>query len=166
MTTLVVGGGGLVAAAAVAGAVGLGLAGVAALAGIGRKGRRRRKGGRRRYGRDVTTTGAGAEEDERAALMRLLEVIKEEDVTGCGRRLMCELAASDPTQLEEEHLAILDLLEPVVRPGEGLLPPGSAAEEYVRARGVGESGGDCALAYPACPVPPSQLPQLILDYLP
>ncbi|KAK3870078.1 hypothetical protein Pcinc_024660 [Petrolisthes cinctipes] len=108
MTTLVVGGAGLVAAAAVAGAVGLGLAGLAALGGRGR--RRRRKGGRKRYGRDVTTT-AGAEEDERAALMRLLEVIREEDVSGCGRRLMCELAASDPTQLEEEHLAILDLLE-------------------------------------------------------
>lgn len=105
MTTVVVSGVGLAAAAAVAGAVGLGLAGAAALG----RGRRRRKGGRRRYGRDVT--GAGDAEDERAALLRLLEVIREEDVSGCGRRLVCHLAASDRSQLPEEHLAIMDLLE-------------------------------------------------------
>lgn len=111
MTTVtvgLVGGAGVAAAAAVAGAVGLGLL---ALAGLGRRSSSRRRSGYRkhgRYGREVPA--AEAQIQEQADLENLLEDVWRQDETGCGRRLLCELAKEDEEELSQEELDILSLV--------------------------------------------------------
>ncbi|XP_071531481.1 uncharacterized protein [Panulirus ornatus] len=141
---------------AVAGAVGLG---VAALA---RRGRRRggfRRRGHRRFGREV------AQEDDQAALNRLLALVRQEDATGCGLRLMCELAANPDHQLPQEAREILSLVGSPVKPGEGVLPPGGAGD-YLEAKSVGYFGGDCVQTYPLCPQDGAQLLGSVMAHLP
>ncbi|XP_042877367.1 uncharacterized protein LOC122256622 [Penaeus japonicus] len=163
MTTVtvgVLGGAGLAAAAAVAGAVGLGLL---ALAGAGRRSNRRRNG-HRRYGREAGE--AGAQDEEWPALENLLQDVRRQDTTGCGRRLLCELAQEDEEALSLEELEILSLVGPDVTPGEGLLPPGGASGEFARARAFGRDGGDCGAAFPLCPLNGTQLMDSVMAYLP
>ncbi|KAK4305702.1 hypothetical protein Pmani_022409 [Petrolisthes manimaculis] len=187
-------GGGL-AAAAVAGAVGLGLAGLA-LAGKGRRGGNKGYGyggyghgggggGGYGYGggyghhRGRRATDVYDEEDidddvvdddndegQRVHIENVLEMVKAQDVTGCGRRLVCELGSADPRRLTVEELSILNLVGDGVVPGEGVLPPGGASGHFKTARGWGESGGDCGLAYHTCPLNGKQLMQLVMEYLP
>ncbi|XP_047477322.1 uncharacterized protein LOC125030948 [Penaeus chinensis] len=155
------GGAGL-AGLAVAGAVGLGVLGVAALASRG--GGRRNRGGRRnghRRGRRSTV-----EDDDDWRMQNALELVRAEDVTGCGMRLVCELASQEEEDLVQEELAILALLGPDVKPGEGVLPPGGARGEYLQARSFGGRGGDCGAAFPMCPHNGTQLMDTVMAYLP
>nr|XP_053644746.1 uncharacterized protein LOC128697213 [Cherax quadricarinatus]XP_053644747.1 uncharacterized protein LOC128697213 [Cherax quadricarinatus] len=177
---ITIGAGGAAAAAAAAiaaaGAVGLGALGVAALSRRRSRSRghrntyggyrntyggsRHRRSGRRRhrnrYGRNV-------EKEPQVELEEALNKIRKTDVTGCGLRLVCDLAATD--RLSVEELAILQLIGPTVKPGEGLLPPG-ASGEYKQAKWYGESGGDCHEAFPDCPYNGTQLMNIVMDYLP
>ncbi|XP_069979348.1 uncharacterized protein [Penaeus vannamei] len=153
------GGAGL-AGLAVAGAVGLGVLGLAALAsrGAGRGSGGGRNKGYRRGRRSVDDAGR--------RMQNALELVRAEDVTGCGMRLVCELAGQEEEDLVQEELAILALLGPDVTPGEGVLPPGGARGEYLQARSFGGRGGDCGAAFPMCPLNGSQLMDTVMAYLP
>ncbi|XP_069979349.1 uncharacterized protein [Penaeus vannamei] len=154
------GGAGL-AGLAVAGAVGLGVLGLAALASRG--GGRRNRGGRRKGHRRGRRSVDDAEDWR---MQNALELVRAEDVTGCGMRLVCELAGQEEEDLVQEELAILALLGPDVKPGEGVLPPGGARGEYLQARSFGGRGGDCGAAFPMCPLNGSQLMDTVMAYLP
>ncbi|XP_037788472.1 uncharacterized protein LOC119583826 [Penaeus monodon] len=112
MTTITVGllagtaGGAGLAGLAVAGAVGLGVLGLAALASRG--GRRRHRGGRRRH--HHRGRRSSVEVDTEWRMQNALELVRAEDVTGCGMRLVCELASQEEQDLVQEELAILALL--------------------------------------------------------
>ncbi|XP_071531596.1 uncharacterized protein [Panulirus ornatus] len=149
------------AAAAVAGAVGLGVAGLA----IGRSLRRDRDHGGYGGQRGGYHRRRRSEKEESAALENLMELIREEDVTGCGKRLVCELAAADDQRLTVEELSILNLVGPAVKPGEGLLPKG-ATWEYRAARGFGQTSGDCGQAFPMCALNGTQLMDTVMAFLP
>ncbi|XP_037788438.1 uncharacterized protein LOC119583805 [Penaeus monodon] len=99
------GGAGL-AGLAVAGAVGLGVLGLAALASRG--GGRRNRGGRRKGHRRGRRSSVEDADDWR--MQNALELVRAEDVTGCGMRLVCELASQEEEDLVQEELAILALL--------------------------------------------------------
>lgn len=99
-------------------------------------------------------------------MQNALELVRAEDVTGCGMRLVCELAGQEEEDLVQEELAILALLGPDVKPGEGVLPPGGARGEYLQARSFGGRGGDCGAAFPMCPLNGSQLMDTVMAYLP
>ncbi|XP_037783344.1 uncharacterized protein LOC119579531 [Penaeus monodon] len=144
-----------IAAAFVVGAVGLGVASVArTLANI-----RFRRRYHYRYGRSL---GGDA-----AALERTMALIRQEDVTGCGMRLVCELGALPARGARED--AILELV--------GTLPPGSdlralstgegvsALEEYRRARSLGERGHDCEKAFRFCPFNGTELMSAVVGYV-
>ena len=49
------------------------------------------------------------EEEENDNLENFLEVVRRQDVTGCGLRLVCELA-QERGELYPEHEAILDIV--------------------------------------------------------
>ncbi|XP_045599670.2 uncharacterized protein [Procambarus clarkii] len=136
----------------VAGAIGLVVA-----ASVLRGSRRRYRGRRRRYGRET--------KNSKNNLSGLLEMVRAQDVTGCGRRLMCELAAI-PEDIELPELArdILELVGPAVRPGEGVLPPG-ATGEYLEAKSYGHYGGNCGQKYFTCPEDGRHLLGMVLDQL-
>ncbi|XP_037788427.1 uncharacterized protein LOC119583796 [Penaeus monodon] len=155
------GGAGL-AGLAVAGAVGLGVLGLAALASRG--GGRRNRGGRRKGHRRGRRSSVEDADDWR--MQNALELVRAEDVTGCGMRLVCELASQEEEDLVQEELAILALLGPYVKPGEGVLPPGGARGEYLQARSFGGRGGDCGAAFPMCALNGTQLMDTVMAYLP
>ncbi|XP_045599164.2 uncharacterized protein [Procambarus clarkii] len=166
---LTIGAGSAAAAAAVAvaaaGAVGIGVLGAAAL----RRRSRSRSGQRYGYGSRRTRRGRGrrfgrqVKRDSAEELEEALNSIRKSDLTGCGKRLVCELATRDKLSVEE--MAILQLFGPTIKPGEGFLPPG-ATGEYKAAKTYGESGGDCGQAFPACPYNGSQLMNIVMEYLP
>ncbi|XP_066959360.1 uncharacterized protein [Macrobrachium rosenbergii] len=161
--TFTVGTGAAVAAgvaAAAAGAVGLGLLGAAALSrrGGGRFGRR---GGRNRFGRQ-----AQKQVEESNALERALDLIRQQDVTGCGMRLVCELAGLREENLTEEEKAILDIVEPRPKAGEGVLPSSSGAVDYKIAKELGHRHADCSLTFPLCSFNGTQLMNIVDGYLP
>lgn len=106
------------------------------------------------------------EVDTEWRMQNALELVRAEDVTGCGMRLVCELAGQEEEDLVQEELAILALLGPDVKPGEGVLPPGGARGEYLQARNFGAQGGDCGAAFPMCPLNGSQLMDTVMAYLP
>ena len=131
-TTLLAGGllGPSIAAAALAGALGLGLAAHVLRGRGGRDNDNRYKhnggydsyshsgyhdsgyqdsgyghhGKRRRRRREIKSQS----DDER--LSQLLEVIRREDVTECGLRLVCDLASVPIEELTEDEIAILELI--------------------------------------------------------
>ncbi|XP_068227632.1 uncharacterized protein [Palaemon carinicauda] len=156
-----------VGAAQVAGAVGLGIASLAAQAlvggiagGIG-GGRRGGKGGRRggshhRYGRGL--------KDERAALDNLMEMVFLQDGTGCGMKLVCDLAGKGEDELTDEDLNILALVGPAVAPGEGFLPT-TGADVYRNARYIGESGAACDQVFKSCPVNGTEISAVTQKFL-
>ncbi|MPC44392.1 uncharacterized protein LOC123512811 [Portunus trituberculatus] len=154
---------GLGAAGAVAaGAAVAGLAGAVTLAGLALAGRRRGRGrrfrgGRRRFGRAVA--------EESAAVERIMALIREEDDSGCARRMVCELGRRAQETLSEEEKDILDLVGPGVPPGQGVLPEG-ASWEYRAVRGLGEAGGNCGHAFPTCTLGGAQLMSAVTAYLP
>ncbi|XP_042882275.1 uncharacterized protein LOC122259513, partial [Penaeus japonicus] len=87
-----------IAAAFVVGAVGLGIASVArTLANI-----RFRRRHHFRYGRSIR--------EDSAALERTMALIRKEDVTGCGMRLVCELGALPAHRRDAHGDAILELV--------------------------------------------------------
>ncbi|KAK7075136.1 hypothetical protein SK128_009534 [Halocaridina rubra] len=104
-------------------------------------------------------------DEESAAVTNLLQVIRNEDVTGCGLKLVCELAGMREEELYEEEIAILNLVGPVVPPGHGLLPPGGAGD-YKIARLFGQQHGDCSLAFPLCPFNGTELMGALMSFLP
>lgn len=55
---------------------------------------------------------------------------------------------------------------PVVKPGEGVLPSGSATSQYRSAKDFGQEGGECATAFPMCPLDRAQLMDTVMNYLP
>ncbi|XP_037782935.1 uncharacterized protein LOC119579263 [Penaeus monodon] len=181
-TTVAVGGLGLgLGAAALAGAVGLGLAAAAAAA-FGGRNRGGNKGGYRgHHGGGYGHHGGGyghhggyggyhrrrrSVEEDSEALDNLMALIRQEDVTGCGMRLMCELGAAPEDELTVEELSILHLVGPIVKPGEGVLPSGSATSQYRNAKDFGREGGECAKAFPMCPLDRAQLMDTVMNYLP
>ncbi|XP_066946839.1 uncharacterized protein [Macrobrachium rosenbergii] len=159
---LTVGSGSIVAGAAtaVAGAVGLGFLGVASI--FRRRSRSRSKhrpsGG---YGRRRRR----AAKKKTVAIGNSLRLIRQEDVTGCGLKFMCELAKRDPGELTVEELSVLSLVGPVVKPGEGLMPDG-AVGDYMRAKALGQAGGSCSEAYPLCTFSGTQLMEIVVGFLP
>ncbi|XP_068227492.1 uncharacterized protein [Palaemon carinicauda] len=167
-TGVTIGVGSLAAGAAVAaaGAVGLGLLGVAHLF---RRDNNKSYGNSHGHGHGY---GYGhrhrrtAEEDE-AAISNILNLIRQEDITGCGLKFMCELArrerASEELALEE--LSVLSLVGTVVTPDEGPQPEG-AVGEYTRAKALGMEGGNCSEAYPLCALNGTQLMETVMAYLP
>ncbi|XP_042877366.1 probable H/ACA ribonucleoprotein complex subunit 1 [Penaeus japonicus] len=183
-TTVAVGGLGLgLGAAALAGAVGLGLAAVA----FGGRNRGGNKGGYRggyghHGGGGYGHHGGGgyghhggyggyhrrrrSVEDESEALDNLMALIRQEDVTGCGLKLMCELGAAPEDELTVEELSIMHLVGPIVKPGEGVLPSGSATTHYRDAKTFGQEGGECAKEFPMCPLNRAQLMETVMNYLP
>ena len=99
-TTFTIGAG--AAAAAVGSALAAGALGLALLA-RGHRGGGRRKNrhhGYSRHGRSVA--------EEQQQIEKFLEEIRIKDVSGCGKRLVCELAAKDPELLTQEQDNILD----------------------------------------------------------
>ncbi|XP_069979891.1 uncharacterized protein [Penaeus vannamei] len=113
-----------------------------------------------RFVRDV-----GEEEDEETH-NRLLEVVSEQDESGCGKRLVCELAAAeaeDERELLEEELAILEFVGDLV-PGEDLRAQG-AALDYKLAKAQGMEGRDCGLLYPSCIYNGTEIMTSVLAYL-
>ncbi|XP_064115254.1 uncharacterized protein LOC135221404 [Macrobrachium nipponense] len=162
--TITIGAAGLAAGAAavaVAGAVGLGLAGVAALfsrrGGTRRKNKKHQKKTYSRYGRE--------DDDGQDNLKRMMELIRREDVTGCGLRLMCELAAENPRDLIDEEMAILDLVGAPLTPGEDIRGLG-ALGEYREAKALGLSHGSCGKTYFMCPLNGTQLMETVMGFLP
>ncbi|XP_047477191.1 uncharacterized protein LOC125030899 [Penaeus chinensis] len=146
-----------IAAAFVVGAVGLGIASVArTLANI-----RFRRRYHHRYGRSIR--------EDAAALERTMALIRQEDVTGCGMRLVCELGARPARDRDAHGDAILELV--------GTLPPGSdlhalsagegvsALQEYRRARSLGERGHDCEKAFRFCPFNGTELMSAVVGYV-
>ncbi|KAG7173306.1 putative DM4/DM12 family-like protein 29, partial [Homarus americanus] len=153
---------------------GLGLAGLALYGASGRSGGNRGYGGYSHHGGYGGGHHGGSygyhrrrrsPEEDSAALENLMEVIRAEDVSGCGRRLVCELAANNQQSLTVEELSILNLVGSSVKPGEGVLPRG-ASQEYKEARGLGEAGGDCDKVFPKCPLTGAQLMGAVMAYLP
>ncbi|XP_064115266.1 uncharacterized protein LOC135221419 [Macrobrachium nipponense] len=140
-----------IGAAQLAGAVGLGIASLAAQAIVGSvvggrgggRGGGSRRGSHNRYGRDL--------KDEREALDNLLEMVFLQDGTGCGMKLVCDLAGKEEDELVGEDLNILALVGPGVPPGEGLLPK-SGADVYRNARYIGETGAPCDKIFASCPM--------------
>ncbi|XP_042214160.1 uncharacterized protein LOC121860840 [Homarus americanus] len=148
-----------VASVIVAGAVGLGIAGIAAAFS------RRHYGGRpysyryrhRRYRRSPVQSKNNLE--------KTMEIIRSEDVSGCGLRLMCEVAGLRNQHLTMEEKAILDLVGPGQMPRSGFTPKG-ALQEYKLAKGLGQSGGSCGQVYSTCPYSGAQLVHTVMGYLP
>ncbi|XP_066959364.1 uncharacterized protein [Macrobrachium rosenbergii] len=161
--TIAIGSAGLAAGAAVAvaGAVGLGIAGVAALfsrrRGTKMKHKKQRKKTYTRYGRE--------DDDGQDNLKRMMELIRREDVTGCGLRLMCELAAENPRDLIDEEIAILELVGAPLTPGEDVRGLG-ALGEYREAKTVGLNHGSCGKTYFMCPLNGTQLMETVMGFLP
>lgn len=105
----------------------------------------------------------GEDED---AHNRLLEVASEQDESGCGKRLVCELAAAeaeDEREMLEEELAILEFVGDLV-PGEDLRAQG-AALDYKLAKAQGMEGRDCGLLYPSCIYNGTEIMTSVLAYL-
>ncbi|KAK7068904.1 hypothetical protein SK128_012583 [Halocaridina rubra] len=160
VTTIGIGGLGLAGLAA-AGAAAAGAIGLAAIAGRvfggGRRGRRR--------GREVQDNNV----PEAEILERTLTLIRQQDITGCGLRLVCELAGLNEEELDEEQKAILSLVDMANdhrhTPGEGILPS-LGATDYKAARTVGIMQGDCGTSFPMCSLNGTELMQVIGHYLP
>ncbi|XP_047477920.1 probable H/ACA ribonucleoprotein complex subunit 1 [Penaeus chinensis] len=113
-----------------------------------------------RFTRDV-----GEDEDEDTH-GRLIEIISDQDESGCGKRLVCELAAAeaeDERQLLMEELAILEFVGDIV-PGEDLRAQG-AALDYKLAKERGMEGRDCGLLYPSCIYNGTEIMTSVLAYL-
>ncbi|XP_068227491.1 uncharacterized protein [Palaemon carinicauda] len=144
------------ASVVLAGAVGLGIASIAA--------HFTRRGRRNGFGRHHYRYGRSADDDS-AAVQKTMNLIRQQDFSGCGLKLVCELASMEGDQLTLEEMDILSLVGTSIKPGEGLLP-GSALQEYQAARGLGEYGHDCALVFPSCPFNSSQLIETVMSYLP
>ncbi|XP_042203351.1 uncharacterized protein LOC121853347 [Homarus americanus] len=101
--------------------------------------------------------------DEDTRVNSLLELVRAQDVTGCGKKLVCELAAQPEDRLPDVARNVLNLVRSVVKPGEGLLPPG-AAGEYLEAKNHGLLGLDCAQEYPVCPYDGQHLRNLMMTF--
>ncbi|XP_066959362.1 uncharacterized protein [Macrobrachium rosenbergii] len=160
-----------IGAAALAGAASLGLAGLAVAAFHGRR-RRGRKGHRGHgyghhggHGYGYHGRKRRSVEEEEETRERILELIREEDILDCGMRLVCELGGSDEDELSMEEIAILSLVGPVVRPGEGILP-GTASAAYRIARTAGYSQTNCTELYSKCPVDSKNLVEAVMSFIP
>ncbi|KAK4308966.1 hypothetical protein Pmani_019385 [Petrolisthes manimaculis] len=161
---LTLGGIGLtVGAAAVAGAVGLGIV-AAAATGVYRN-HGYGGGGGSGGGVEHNNNNSGGDGSLSLLLGDAMEMVKAQDVSGCGRRLVCELASGHPQTLTVHELAILKFVGSGVVPGEGVLPP-DALLQYKTAKGYGEGGKDCGQLYLHCPYNSTQLMQVIMHYLP
>ncbi|XP_042203353.1 uncharacterized protein LOC121853349 [Homarus americanus] len=134
---------------AVAGAVGLALIGSA----------RRNFGGRRSNRRRFGRRGRRAVDEEQSALNKMLELVKMEDTSSCGKKLMCELAAQPYDSLPQLGRDITTLVGSV-KPGEGLLPPGGAGE-YMGAKSYGALGWNCGELYNTCPYDSQQMMSIL-----
>ncbi|XP_066988766.1 uncharacterized protein [Macrobrachium rosenbergii] len=153
-----------IGAAQLAGAVGLGIASLAAQAlvgtvvgGIGRGlggGSSRRS--HNRYGRDL--------KGEREALDNLLEMVFLQDGSGCGMKLVCDLAGKEEDELAQEDLNILALVGPGVAPGEDLLPK-SGADVYRNARYIGRTGAPCDNIFASCPINGTEIKGITQKFL-
>ena len=106
---------GLAPAAFIAGAVSLGLAGIAL------EFRRRNRYYYNPYYRNFRAKRSAAKKikkvknenrdlEEEQRLEQLMQVIREEDVTKCGMKLVCELAAYPYKDLTDEAAGILDIV--------------------------------------------------------
>ncbi|XP_063605026.1 uncharacterized protein LOC134780304 [Penaeus indicus] len=128
------------------------------------KKRRKKKDKERKQGKgpggfslrhDRSVPEGDADGNASAAEEQLLQGLRREDGAWCGLKLLCELAATAEASAEdlgEGELALLNLIGPVAKPGEGLLSPGGALEE---SQATGQSGlrkGACAEAFQLCPL--------------
>ncbi|CAL4067423.1 unnamed protein product [Meganyctiphanes norvegica] len=101
--------------------------------------------------------------EEQLELQETLELIRKHDTTGCGKRLMCELANMDQEQLTVEELSILNLVSHNTQSG---VRPNQASQEYLDAKTKGQQGEDCGQVYPLCKMNGKQLMSIVMDYLP
>jgi len=105
--------------------------------------------------------------EEQLELQETLEIIRQHDKAGCGKRLMCELAGMNQEELSIEELSILNL---VSYNGNSVLRGGAATSqaslEYLEARTRGQSGEYCGNVYPLCTLNGKQLMNIVNEYLP
>ncbi|KAK7068906.1 hypothetical protein SK128_012585 [Halocaridina rubra] len=165
-TTIAVGfsGVGLAAAGAVAaGAVGLGLL---ALAGRRRSRSRSPKpyasSGYHKKRRETQRKKATSlnKDSEEKILQRAVTLIRKQDVTGCGMKLVCELAGLNEDELTADQREILKLVDKL--PNED----GGGITDYKAALEVGRSLSSCSQTFPLCSLTGTQLMQTIDSYLP
>ncbi|KAK7081587.1 hypothetical protein SK128_006589 [Halocaridina rubra] len=104
-------------------------------------------------------------EQEAEALENVLELIRQEDVSGCGLRLICQLGELPEEELTIEELSMLQLVGPPIQI-EDSIPSNKASWDYRVARTIGYSGGDCGEAYPKCPLAGKQLINAVMEYIP
>ncbi|XP_068246310.1 uncharacterized protein [Palaemon carinicauda] len=157
---------------AIAGAIGLGIAGLAVLLSR-QKDYRKKQQKKERYQQNSANqqdsyyrrTSRGKRAAKSSAVNNLLQVIREEDVTGCGLKLVCELAGTTEEELGTEERAILDLIGPIVPPGEGLLPSGGA-RDYMLAKAFGQQYGNCTQAFPNCHLQGTDIMANVMNFLP
>ncbi|XP_064115256.1 keratin, type I cytoskeletal 17-like [Macrobrachium nipponense] len=104
-------------------------------------------------------------EDESEALARVLDLIRREDVAGCGLRLVCELASSEEEELTVEELSILNIVGPPARPEERISSE-NGVNDYRVAKSIGLERENCTRAYSFCPLDGTQLRGAIVAHLP
>ncbi|KAK4308965.1 hypothetical protein Pmani_019384 [Petrolisthes manimaculis] len=143
-----------------AGAIGMAIYGLAVYRRRRALTRRSRNRNARRYNRRYYRSTS----EDTPALERVMEGIRKQDVSGCGLRLVCELASRTHQDLAMEEWAILDLVGNGVKGGDG--DGDGALQQYKTARGVGEKGGNCGTSFPYCPLTGTQLMHSIMAYLP
>ncbi|KAK7068907.1 hypothetical protein SK128_012586 [Halocaridina rubra] len=99
-------------------------------------------------------------ESEEKVLQRALNLIRQQDVTGCGMKLVCELAGLREEDLSEEQRSILTLVDQVPNDGKG------GISDYKRAMGMGEANWNCGKYFSMCTVSGRELMQTIDYFLP
>jgi len=104
--------------------------------------------------------------EEKLELQETLELIRQHDTAGCGKRLMCELGGMEQDQLTIEELSILNLVRPSGDDVQGEVFANQASLEYLDAKTRGQKGEKCGKVYSRCTLNGKQLMTIVMDYLP
>ncbi|KAF2359414.1 Protein of unknown function DM4/12 [Trinorchestia longiramus] len=115
-----------------------------------------------RYGHKRRKREVVGNEQQRGEM--LMQVIRQQDTTGCGLKMVCQLAALDEDELAEEELAVMNLVQ-FVPPGESRLPT-SGADDYHTALSMGRTGGNCTHVYASCPIDGIRIMDTVMAFLP
>lgn len=104
--------------------------------------------------------------EEQLELTETLELIRQHDTAGCGKRLMCELGGMKQDELTIEELSILNLVRPPGSDVRDSVSTNQASLEYLDAKTRGQKGEKCGNVYPLCTLNGKQLMTIVMDYLP